>query len=113
VWPARTSWNWASAAGLVDGRTIGFNLGARWTRGVTENAILVDGRLRKIGSDVTFTPGESWRLSGEACDLTLTPEFLDGALGRLQVAFGTFSGTVGGLAIPGIFGWAEKLDLIW
>jgi hypothetical protein len=40
VWPYRTEWNWGCAAGVQDGRTVGINLGARWTDGtpVTETA---------------------------------------------------------------------------
>src|SRR5262249_9398025 len=110
VWPARTSWNWASASGVSHGRVVGMNLGARWTdgSGVNENALLVDGRLTKIHGDVRFdwdrrAPRRTWTIrsttpeSGDAVDLSLEPEVLDGAtipgIGRLCVAFGTFRGS--------------------
>src|SRR6185436_3904336 len=56
LWPYRTTWNWASASGVQDGRTIGLQLGGRWTdgTGMTENALCLDGRLHKIGDDVQF-----------------------------------------------------------
>jgi hypothetical protein len=56
VWPWKTIWNWSCAQGIVDGRAVGLNFGARWTdgSGVTENGVTVDGKLHKIGEDVVF-----------------------------------------------------------
>jgi hypothetical protein len=85
-WPYRTHWNWAGGAGLArDGRTtLGLQLGAKWTvgTGFTENGILVDGRLTKIGEELHWdyrwdAPLEPWRVrhpSG-SLDLTLTPRY--------------------------------------
>jgi hypothetical protein len=118
VWPRRTAWNWASAA---DART-SFNFGAQWTHGTTENAVVVDGVLQKIAAPVGFDwdprePRRPWRLHGDGVELTLTPEILDGArapgLGRLCVAFGAFTGTVAGVAVRDLFGWAEELHVLW
>jgi hypothetical protein len=118
VWPRRTAWNWASAA---DAR-MSFNLGARWTHGTTENAVVVDGVLTKLGAEVAFAwdprdPRRPWRLRGDQVDLTLTPEILEGAgapgLGRLCIAFGSFAGVVGGVAVRDLFGWAEELRVLW
>lgn len=122
VWPRRTAWNWASAAGIIGGQTIGLNLGAQWTHGVNENAIVVDGRLEKVASDVSFewdrrSPERPWRLRGEGTDVRLEPEVIDGAavpgLGRLCIAFGEFRGRVGGVSVDGLFGWAEELRISW
>lgn len=57
IWPYQIPWNWATASGTVNHRAIGLNLGSKWTdgTGMTENAIVVDGRLTKIGEDVQFT----------------------------------------------------------
>lgn len=122
VWPQRTSWNWAAAAAVLAGRTVGLNLGARWTHGVNENAVWVDGRMTKIHDDVGFAwdpmaPERPWRLRGDGVDLTLQPEKLEGAalplVGRLVIAFGTFSGRAAGVRFDGAFGWAEQLDVRW
>ena len=112
VWPRRTRWNWASAAAA---RT-SFNLGAQWTHGTTENAVVVDGRLTKLAAPVHFAPGGTWHLGGDGVDLALTPEVIEDAgvpgLGRIQIAFGAFHGTVGGVAVRDLFGWAEELHVL-
>ncbi len=56
IWPRNISWNWGTASGMVNGRRIGLNLGARWTdgTGMTENALYVDGRLTKISEDIIY-----------------------------------------------------------
>ncbi len=126
VWPAHTRWNWAAASGRCGGQTIGLNLGARWTDGggATENALCVDGRLRKIGGDVRFAwdpraPRRPWRLTGDGVDLTLIPEIVDGQAGPrgrplpLVLCFGTWHGRVLDLEVRDLFGWAEELHVWW
>jgi hypothetical protein len=56
VWPYDIFWNWATCSGKSSGRTIGFNLGAKWTdgTGMTENAIIVDGKVIKLSEDVEY-----------------------------------------------------------
>lgn len=56
IWPYKVSWNWANASGIVNDHLIGFNLGARWTdgTGMTENSIIVDGKLIKLSEDVIY-----------------------------------------------------------
>jgi hypothetical protein len=56
-WPRQIHWNWGFASGTQHGRTIGMNLGGVWTdgTGVTENGIVIDGRLHKIWDAVDFT----------------------------------------------------------
>src|SRR5882672_5131582 len=82
-WPSRIEWYWAFASGVRGGRTIGLNLGGKWTdgTGVTENGFVIDGRLQKISDDVDFEPDPRsfmwpWRIrtrgSGRV-DLTFTP----------------------------------------
>ncbi len=54
-WPYRISWNWGSGSGrLADGRVVGVQVGGAWTDGTgcTENALIVDGRLHKIGEEL-------------------------------------------------------------
>ncbi len=116
VWRARTRWNWASASGVQRGRTIGLNLGAQWTD--EENALCVDGKLRKLDTRVGFhwdraDPKRPWRLEGDGVDLTLTPEFVERVPRVLHVAFGTFRGRVDDVEIDDLFGWAEELGVVW
>jgi hypothetical protein len=56
IWPSKIRWNWATASGMVNGRSIGFNLGAKWTdgTGMTENCILVQGKISKISEDIIY-----------------------------------------------------------
>jgi len=52
VWPYRSFWVWTTASGfLPDGRRIGLNLGYGFgdTSAATENAILLEGRVHKLG----------------------------------------------------------------
>jgi hypothetical protein len=56
VWKYQSAWNWASFAGKSGKHTIGVNLGGKWTDGTgnTENGLILDGKLIKIGSDMVF-----------------------------------------------------------
>lgn len=110
-WPYRMTWNWAGGAGSsTDGHIVGIQLGAKWTdgTGATENGIIVDGRLSKIGEELTWRydvdrPMEPWqvRSADGSLDLTLTPRFDRAsklsigvlAQGGHQV-FGSWSGAV-------------------
>jgi hypothetical protein len=51
VWPRRSHWVWASASGrLPDGRRAGLNLGYFGAhRYASEDALLIDGRVHKLG----------------------------------------------------------------
>jgi hypothetical protein len=82
-WPPRIEWCWAFASGARGGRTIGFNLGGKWTdgTGVTENGAVLDGRLHKVHEDLDFEYDprawlRPWRIrarTGGRVDLTFTP----------------------------------------
>ncbi|HTO01004.1 MAG TPA: DUF2804 domain-containing protein [Microthrixaceae bacterium] len=110
-WPYSTIWNWGGGAGVATtGEMVGIQFGAKWTEGTgfTENGITVDGRLHKIGRELSWDyswddPMEPWHVSDSqgALDLTLTPRFdkygKTNALAlRTEVhqVFGTWSGTV-------------------
>lgn len=56
IWKYESVWNWSSFAGKSGSHTIGVNLGGKWTDGTgsTENGLVIDGKLIKIGSDITF-----------------------------------------------------------
>ena len=85
IWPFSSTWNWASGSGVQNGRTIGLNLGGRWTdgTGMTENGLVVDGVATKIGDDLLFEYDSSdfmrpWRIrtaGSDAVDLEFVPFF--------------------------------------
>ncbi|MGW9158333.1 DUF2804 domain-containing protein [Microbacterium sp. NPDC055665] len=131
-WPYRVHWNWAAGSGIVDGRTIGLQLGAKWTdgSGATENALLVDGRLSKISEELVWDYDSErfmrpWRVHGAAADLTFSP-FYDkrsrtNALviaSRSDQLFGVWSGWVrddtgAQVRVDGIEGFAEEVVNRW
>ena len=82
VWEYSSFWNWASASGfLPDGRTVGLNLGRGFgdLSRATENAVILDGRLHKLGGVAfDYTSGDymrPWRFTDDEgrLDLTFTP----------------------------------------
>ncbi|MEU8240017.1 DUF2804 domain-containing protein [Actinoplanes missouriensis] len=127
-WPYSVVWNWA--AGAAPGRAI--QLGGKWTDGTgsTENALLLDGRLHKIGEDLTWSYDRTnwtapWRITGERVDARFTPVHERVARTNLGVlasethqCFGEFSGwatTGDGRTVPldGLTGWAEEARNRW
>lgn len=135
IWPYSSFWNWASASGTSEGRTIGLNLGGGWTdgTGMTENALCVDGRLTKLSEDVLFgyDPSDFARpwtirtaLSGRV-DLVFRPFYervakSDFLVVRSEVhqLIGRYEGRItpdGGQAVSvdGLVGWAEEHRARW
>jgi hypothetical protein len=134
-WPYRTNWNWGGGAGRApDGSTVGLQLGGKWTvgTGFTENGVIVDGRLNKIGAELEWTyqwdrPLEPWRVvspTGEL-DLTLHPRFdkhtrVEAFVMGMEVhqVFGHWSGAVTSddgrtIAFEGLQGFAEESRSRW
>ena len=134
-WPYRTRWNWGGGAGTATtGEVVGIQIGAKWTEGTgfTENGIIVDGRLHKLGHELEWTydwdrPLLPWRVqdpTGRA-NLTLTPVHdkhtkVEAAVLGTEVhqVFGTWSGTVvtddgSELTLDGILGFAEESRSRW
>jgi hypothetical protein len=128
VWPYRTSWCWAAAAGTSGGRRVAFNLGALWTdgTGTTENGFWIDGRLHRIGATLTFrraSPG--WLVEGLGVSLAATPvreRPLQANLGVLRAdldwTMARFTGSLADdegtrLDVEGLLGWCERLDARW
>ncbi len=133
-WPAEITWNWGGGAGRCGDHVVGLQFGARWTErsGFTENGLIVDGRLTKIGREVEWTydwdePMRPWRVvdPGGQLDVTLVPRFdkhttlpgRDKGSETHQV-FGTWSGrlrTDDGLelALDGVQGFAEEARQEW
>ncbi len=134
-WPYRTHWNWGAGAGMVDGVPVGVQLGGKWTAGtgMTENALVVDGRLSKISEDLVWTYDTSdwlrpWTIRtprSDRVDLTVTPVYdkrsrlqLGVASSSVDQCFGTYAGSIvpddgRALAVDGLFGWAEEATWRW
>lgn len=135
IWPFASTWNWASGSGVQQGRTLGLNLGGRWTdgTGMTENGFVVDGVATKIGDELDFEYDSTdfmrpWRIrtvNSFAVDLEFVPVFervarTDALVIRSEVhqLIGHFYGrirTAGGetIAIERLVGWAEEHQARW
>ncbi len=127
-WPYSGSWNWA--AGSAPGRAV--QLGGKWTdgTGLTENALILDGRLHKIGARLEWVYDRSdwmrpWRVEGDGVEVEFTPFHEKVSRTELGVVgsethqcFGHFGGRVraddGGWAgLDGLTGWAEEARNRW
>lgn len=131
-WPHSMAWNWGAGSGVVEGRTIGIQIGGKWTDGTgsTENSLLVDGRLHKISEELDWQYDREnwmapWSITGERVGLTFTP-FYDRVsstnVGVIASAthqcFGHFGGWMtddSGQRIPvdGVVGWVEDVHNRW
>ncbi|MCA0147101.1 DUF2804 domain-containing protein [Blastococcus sp. LR1] len=128
-WPYSMTWNWAAGSG-AGGR--GIQLGGKWTEGtgMTENAVLVDGRMHKIGEELRWEYDRGdwlrpWRISGATAEVTFVPFHERVARTSLGVVasethqcFGEFSGwatTDDGdrVDLAGLVGWAEEARNRW
>jgi hypothetical protein len=134
-WPYRIVWNWGGGAGrTASGVVVGLQLGAKWTEGTgfTENGIIIDGRLTKIGDELEWSyewdePMNPWRVHQRNgnLDLTLTPTYdRHGGINAVVLAtevhqvFGTWTGHVTAddgtrHYVDGIIGFAEESRSRW
>lgn len=134
-WPYSTQWNWGGGAGAAaDGATVGIQVGGKWTKGTghTENGLIVDGRISKIGRELDWDydwedPMRPWSVvdPGGQLDLRLEPRFdrydkTDLLAIRTEVhqVFGTWSGWVRDddgrrVELEGIQGFAEESRSRW
>jgi hypothetical protein len=134
-WPYRTRWNWGGGAGLAtDGRTVGLQFGGRWTEGTgaTENGVLVDGEVGKLGAELTWRydwddPLAPWRVTSPdgTLDVTLAPTYdrharTEALVLRTEVhqVFGRWSGHApapdgGRVTLDGVLGFAEESRSRW
>jgi len=83
-WPSEIAWNWGGGAGRTGNRVIGLQVGGKWTEGTgfTENGVVVDGRLTKLGRELAWDydwndPMQPWRVDdpGGQLHAVLTPRF--------------------------------------
>ena len=134
-WPARINWNWGGGAGRSGEHVVGLQFGAKWTAGTgfTENGLLVDGRLTKLGSELLWDydwdePMQPWHVvdPGGQLDVSLTPRFdkhskvdVSADLGsETHQVFGTWSGSLvvddgRELRFDGLQGFAEEARQRW
>ena len=134
-WPYRTTWNWGAAAGLVGDRRVGLQLGGKWTdgTGMTENALVVDGRLSKLSEELVWDYDTTdwlrpWHIRtprSDRLDVTFTPVYDKVSRLRAGIAestvdqcFGTFTGTIVPddgvpIEVADLFGWAEEATWRW
>ena len=135
-WPYSTRWNWGGGAGRVgdDGPVVGIQIGAKWTdgTGLTENGVIIDGRLTKVGAELAWAyswddPMRPWKITDPSghLDLVLTPRFDKysninaGVLKRAtHQVFGDWSGWVAGddgrrIEFEGLQGFAEESRARW
>lgn len=131
-WPWNVRWNWGAGSGTTDGRTVGLQVGGRWTEGTgsTENAVTVDGRLHHIPAELDFAYDlrrwrEPWRVTGGGLEATFTPFHLKSTHTEAGVvaahtdqAFGHWSGTFTddqGRRTPfvDLVGWCEEVHNKW
>ncbi len=134
-WPYSTRWNWGGGAGRsAAGAVVGLQFGGKWTEGTgfTENGIVVDGRLTKIGDELVWTydwdqPMQPWRVHHPdgSLDVALTPAYdRHAALNAVVLAtevhqvFGMWTGHATDAdgerhEIEGILGFAEEVRSRW
>jgi len=137
VWEYKSFWVWASASGFLPGahgaRTVGLNLGFGFgdTSKATENALILDGRIHKLGKvDFDYSNRDfrrPWRMCSDdgRLDLTFTP-FLERVaktdmlvLGsEVHQMFGRYSGSVTAddgekITIDSLTGFAEEHNAKW
>jgi hypothetical protein len=131
-WPHDIAWNWGAGSGVSGGRTIGIQVGGKWTDGTgsTENAMLIDGTLHKIHAELVWEYDladwrRPWRVTGGGLDASLTPfhdkvtrtdlgvvaSSTDQCFGHWSGTFSTTAGEV--VAFDGIVGWAEEVHNRW
>lgn len=132
-WPSEVTWNWGGGAGRVDGHVVGLQFGAKWTEGsgFTENGLIVDGRLSKIGRELIWTydwddPMAPWTVvdPGGQLEVTLTPRYdRHSRLGRRRISethqvFGTWAGRIRAddgteVSFDALAGFAEEARQNW
>lgn len=127
-WPYNAAWNWGAASGTTtDGRSLGIQVGGRWTDGTgsTENGVVVAGVLHKISVPVTWEydlrhPLQPWHIHGGGLDAVFTPFYnkksamnLGIVASRTDQCFGVWSGTFDDVAFENVEGFAEDVHNRW
>jgi hypothetical protein len=135
IWKYHSTWNWASASGVVNGKRVGLNFGGQWTDGTgqNENGLLVNDRLHKIHEDIAWEYDtddfmKPWKLSTVGTNrvsLVFTPLYeriaSTNALivqSNVHQMIGYFDGIVvtengEAIRIKNMLGWAEDHMAKW
>ena len=134
IWEYRSFWVWASASGfLPDGSTLGLNFGFGFgdTSAATENAIILNGKIHKLGKlDFTYDPQnfmKPWKISARdgRLDLVFKPSLERVAKTNLMVItsevhqmFGSYAGTLENdegktIQVEDLVGFAEEHHAKW
>jgi hypothetical protein len=121
-----TRWRWAFATGRAGSRLLAFNFSEGFLGGEGENAVWIDGEPLAVGPvEFSFQPDAPqapWRVRSEngGVDLTFQPEGhraqkvdLKLISSRYVQPFGTFSGSLQGIAVEGLPGVAEDHAALW
>lgn len=133
-WPHEVRWNWGGGAGRSGDDVIGLQVGGKWTEGsgFTENGVIVNGRLTKIGDELEWDYDwddamAPWTVTDPGGHLraVLTPRYDkhssigDDQLGsETHQVFGTWAGeltTEDGrtVSFEGLQGFAEEARQKW
>lgn len=134
-WKYASTWNWASASGLVGIQRVGLNFGGQWTDGTgqNENGLIIGNRLHKIHEDIAWSYDKQdfmkpWSLQTKESDrvsLVFTPIFERIAATKAVIIqssvhqmIGYFDGTVvtdegDVVKIEKMIGWAEDHMAKW
>lgn len=135
IWKYHSTWNWASASGLVNGLRVGLNFGGQWTDGTgqNENGLIIDNQLHKIHEDIVWEYDTNnfmkpWILKTKVSNrvsLVFTPLYERVASTRALIVqssvhqmIGHFTGTVltddgDEIKIENMLGWAEDHMAKW
>jgi Domain of unknown function (DUF2804), N-terminal/Domain of unknown function (DUF2804), C-terminal len=132
-WPSSATWRWAAASGDAGGATLAFNLGEGFgdASAGTENVVVAADVAHKLGT-VDWThdaqnPLADWTFRARDGRLTLTLHPIAQEVGglelgtkhsRLHKAYGRYAGSVvlddgRTVAIDGMLGFAEEMELAW
>ncbi len=133
-WPSEITWNWGGGAGRAGDHVVGLQVGGKWTEGTgfTENGVIVDGRLTKLGRELRWDyewddPMQPWRVDdpGDQLHLVLTPRFDKHTVtagnkrgSEVHQVFGTWAGSLVTddglrLELTGLQGFAEEARQRW
>ncbi len=124
--PRETAWRWAFATGRAGSHLVAFNFSDGFLGSEGENVVWIDGEPQPAGP-VTFcfdarAPLLDWRVRSAdgRVDLTFHPEGYRAQTIDLKLIrsaylqpFGTWSGSVNGVAIEGLAGVAEDHAARW
>ncbi|MGO1974739.1 MAG: DUF2804 domain-containing protein [Propionibacteriaceae bacterium] len=131
-WPHRVAWTWAAGSAADGGRSRAIQFGDEWTdgTGITENALVVDGRINKIPDKLVWEyDGENlqrpWEIRGARVHATFRPlhervsrHNLGVFASEIRQVFGAYEGWAVSdsgeqVSLDGLVGWIERARHRW